>query len=38
MDGTINYIMVRGIGQAFVTADVDADIVKTVLKQALVSR
>ncbi len=38
MDGTINYIMVRGIGQAFVTADVDADVVKTVLKEALSSR
>ena len=38
MDGTINYIMVRGIGQAFVTADVDASIVKTVLKEALAGR
>lgn len=38
MDGTINYIMVRGIGQAFVTADVDANVVKTVLKEALAAR
>ncbi len=38
MDGTINYIMVRGIGQAFVTADVDAGVVKMVLGEALSSR
>ncbi len=38
MDGTINYIMVRGIGQAFVTADVDATVVKSVLNEALSSR
>ncbi len=37
MDGTINYIMARGIGQAFVTDAVDADVVKTVLKEALSS-
>ena len=38
MDGTINYIMVRGIGQAFVTADVDRDVVKTVINDALSAR
>lgn len=38
MDGAINYIMVRGIGQAFVTADVDAGVVKTVLAEALAAR
>ncbi len=38
MDGQINYIMARGIGQAFVTSDVDANVVKTVLKEALASR
>ena len=38
VDGAINYIMVRGIGQAFVTADVDADVVKTVLNEALCAR
>lgn len=37
-DGTINYIMARGIGQAFVTSDVDPEVVKTVLKEALSSR
>ncbi len=35
VDGAINYIMVRGIGQAFVTADVDRDVVKAVLNAAL---
>ncbi len=38
MDGAIHYVMARGIGQAFVTADVDADVVKTVLEQALSAR
>jgi len=38
VDGAINYIMVRGIGQAFVTVDVDADVVKTVLNEALAAR
>lgn len=38
MDGAINYIMVRGIGQAFVTADVDASVVKAVLGEALAAR
>ena len=37
-DGTINFIMARGIGEAFVTADVDAEIVKTVLTDALSER
>jgi 3-dehydroquinate synthase len=38
MDGTIHYIMVRGIGQAFVTSDVDKAVVRTVLEQALAAR
>lgn len=38
MDGTINYIMARGIGEAFVTSDVNADVVKSVLQEALASR
>ena len=38
VDGAIHFIMVRGIGQAFVTADVDAGAVKTVLGEALAAR
>lgn len=38
MDGAIHYVMARGIGQAFVTSDVDAGVVKTVLSEALSSR
>jgi 3-dehydroquinate synthase len=30
-DGKINYVLLRGLGQAFVTADVPADAVKAVL-------
>ena len=37
-DGTINFIMARDIGQAFVTSDVDAEIVKSVLNDALAAR
>lgn len=37
-DGKINFIMARGIGQAFVTADVDRDVVKAVLSEALAAR
>ena len=37
-DGAIHYIMVRGIGQAFVTSDVDESVVRTVLEQALATR
>jgi 3-dehydroquinate synthase len=38
MDGDIHYVMARGIGEAFVTADVDPEIVKTVLAEALAAR
>ena len=38
VDGAIHYIMVRGIGQAFVTSDVDKAVVRTVLEQALADR
>lgn len=34
-DGTINFVMVRGIGEAFVTSDVDQKIVLDVLAEAL---
>ncbi len=37
-DGAIHYVMARGIGDAFVTADIDPEIVKTVLDQALAAR
>ena len=33
--GTLNYILVRGIGQAFVTSDVDVDLITSVLDEAL---
>ena len=38
VDGKIRFIMARGIGQAFVTQDVDMTIVRTVLQQALDAR
>ncbi|WP_319823582.1 3-dehydroquinate synthase [Thalassovita sp.] len=38
VDGQIRFIMARGIGQAFVTKDVDMSIVRTVLQQALADR
>ena len=38
LDNAIHYVMVRGIGQAFVTAEVDETVVRTVLEQALASR
>ncbi len=34
-DGQLHFILARGIGKAFVTADVDLDLVKTVLDDAL---
>ncbi|MEJ6398189.1 3-dehydroquinate synthase [Yoonia sp. 208BN28-4] len=34
-DGTINFIMARAIGDAFVTADIDLDVVRRVLRDAL---
>jgi 3-dehydroquinate synthase len=33
-DGTINFVMARGIGQAFVTSEVSADVVKQVLSES----
>ncbi|MCV2892119.1 3-dehydroquinate synthase [Lentibacter sp. XHP0401] len=33
--GTLNFIMARGIGEAFVTSDVNADVLKSVLTDAL---
>ena len=38
IDGRIRFIMVRGIGEAFVTSDVAADVVKAVLDDALAAR
>jgi len=38
VDGTLQFIMARGIGQAFVTADVPADDILSVLKEALKQR
>ena len=35
VDGEIAFIMARGIGQAFVTRDVSADVVQDVLRDAL---
>jgi 3-dehydroquinate synthase len=37
-DGRINFIMARGIGEAFVTADVDLGVVRTVLSEALAAK
>ena len=38
VDGTLRFIMVRGIGEAFVTSDVPAGIVREVLSEALAAR
>ncbi|MGB0959639.1 MAG: 3-dehydroquinate synthase [Halocynthiibacter sp.] len=38
VDGRIRFIMARQIGEAYVTQDVDLDIVKSVLKEALAAR
>ncbi|MBA85585.1 3-dehydroquinate synthase [Thalassobius sp. S69A] len=38
VDGKIRFIMARGIGQAFVTQDVDLSIVRNVLAEALETR
>ncbi|MDF1801686.1 3-dehydroquinate synthase [Thalassovita sp.] len=38
VDGQIRFIMARGIGQAFVTKDVDLGIVRDVLQEALAAR
>lgn len=36
--GTLNFIMARGIGEAFVTADVAPDVLKSVLTDALAAK
>lgn len=36
--GQMNFIMARGIGEAFVTSDVDLDVVKAVLDEGLAGR
>jgi len=36
--GTLNYIMTRGIGEAYVTSDVDPQVVKSVLTDALAQK
>ncbi len=38
VDGQLRFILTRGIGQAFVAADVPGDLVKTLLLQALADR
>jgi 3-dehydroquinate synthase len=38
IDGTLRFIMVRGIGEAFVTSDVPRAVVKSVLEDALDAR
>ncbi|WP_323782254.1 3-dehydroquinate synthase [Thalassovita sp.] len=36
--GKLNFILARGIGQAFVTSEVDRDLVRRVLQEALAAR
>ena len=38
VDGQLRFILARGIGAAFVTADVPRDVVKTLLEEALAAR
>ncbi|NNK78249.1 MAG: 3-dehydroquinate synthase [Litoreibacter sp.] len=38
VDGRINFIMARGIGEAFVTSDVDLDVVSSALTEGLAAR
>ena len=38
LDGQMRFILARGIGAAFVTADVPRDVLKTVLDEALAAR
>ncbi|WP_425050541.1 3-dehydroquinate synthase [Psychromarinibacter sp. S121] len=38
VDGRLRFILARGIGEAFVTSDVDRDLVKGVLAEALAAR
>lgn len=38
MGGTLHYVMARSIGDAFVTSDVDPEVVRKVLQEALAQR
>ena len=38
LDGKLRFILARGIGQAFVTSDVDRDALRSVLEEALAAR
>lgn len=38
LDGKLRFILARGIGKAFVATDVDLELVKSVLEQALTTR
>ncbi|KZY35697.1 3-dehydroquinate synthase [Roseovarius sp. HI0049] len=38
VDGTLRFILARGIGEAFVTSDVDRDMVRGLLQEALDAR
>ncbi len=38
LDGKMRFILARGIGEAFVTADVPRDVLKTLLEEALAAR
>ena len=38
IDGQLRFILARGIGHAFVTADVPRDAVKALLEEALAAR
>ncbi|MDT8326129.1 MAG: 3-dehydroquinate synthase [Roseovarius sp.] len=38
VDGKLRFILARGIGEAFITSDVDPDLVRTVLSDALRAR
>jgi 3-dehydroquinate synthase len=37
-DGRLNFVLAHGIGEAFVTPDVDLDLVKSVLSEALAAK
>jgi 3-dehydroquinate synthase len=38
LDGKLRFILARGIGQAFVTSDVPADVLRAQLTEALAAR
>jgi 3-dehydroquinate synthase len=38
VDGALRFIMARGIGQAFVTSDVDRNVLRSILNDALAGR